>query len=337
MNLTLVTEGSFLHVKDRMIEVQVAGRKQRVSPQKVERILITTGLRLTSDLVLLALEHKIDILFLDRFGNPAGRVWLPAIGSTGRIRKQQLHAALDRSGLHFVIEWVTAKIQNRILFLEELAGKRKARAPRMQQWCSAMKAERDKIKNIHGSRDHPEGSIRGHEGTAGKAYFACLQHIQPKPFPFDGRSFRPARDPFNCLLNYGYGVLYGYIEKACHVAGLDPHIGFLHRDGYRQRSFVFDFIEPYRHHVERVVAGLFYARKVKKAFFEPLANGVVLNKEGKRLLLEHLGEAFDRKTRTGDRRVQLKHVFQLDAHRFAARLLAGAPPESENLEDFISC
>jgi len=321
MNLTLVTEGSYLHVKDKMIEVQLEGRKQKVSPQKIERILVTTRVKLSSDVVILALEHKIEILFLDHFGDPKGRIWFPAPGSTSRIRKRQLEASLNGFGLKLVLAWLTAKLQTRADYLQVLAGKRPKKVKAIRECAQRQERGIEALKGLDESAD-PE-TLRGIEGSAGRAYFQCLAHIQPAAFPFSGRSFRPAHDPFNCLLNYAYGVLYGYVEKACIIAGIDPHIGFLHRDGYNHKSFVYDFIEPYRIHVERVVVSLFSAKRVKRAMFTSLANGVVLEKEGKRLLLDALTTAFDSKHRHGGRLVQTKHIIQLDAHQAASSLLEG--------------
>ena len=61
----------------------------------------------------------------------------------------------------------------------------------------------------------------GLEGSAGRAYVKCLSGQMPEAFRFDGRSRNPARDAFNAMLNYGYGVLYSLVEKACILAGLD--------------------------------------------------------------------------------------------------------------------
>ena len=47
-------------------------------------------------------------------------------------------------------------------------------------------------------------------------------------------------------LNYGYGVLYGEVERACVLAGLDPYGGFLHVDRPGKLSLAFDLIEPFR-------------------------------------------------------------------------------------------
>jgi len=75
----------------------------------------------------------------------------------------------------------------------------------------------------------------------------------PDAWKFNGRSRDPAKDAFNCLLNYGYGVLYSQVEKACIIAGLDPYVGFLHTDNYNKKSFVFDLIEIFRIHIDRTV------------------------------------------------------------------------------------
>ena len=107
--------------------------------------------------------------------------------------------------------------------------------------------------------------IRGWEGNAGRHYFEALSRAIPTEFAFRGRSFRPAHDPFNAALNYAYGILYSRTERALMLAGLDPYLGFLHRDDYNLMSLVFDFIEPYRIHAERCVFGLFARSRSTKS------------------------------------------------------------------------
>ncbi len=326
MNLTLVTDGSFLHVRDGMFEVELAGRKQRVSPKRVERILVATRLRLSSDVVVLALQHNIDVLFLDRFGDPVGRVWQPVIGSTSRIRRSQLFASGQPAGLAYARRWIAQKLAGRRAFLLELARNRPKKSALLKTRAAEIDAALDRLERVDPDDAGAAESLRGVEGQAGRGYFDGLAKIQAKAFVFSGRSFRPAADPFNCMLNYGYGVLYGQVEKACHLAGLDPHVGFLHRNDYNQRAFVYDFIEPYRVHVERAVTGLFGRKLVKKGQFDALENGVTLNKDGKKVLLEALMARFDQKVARGARQVQLKFAIQLDAHAFAQELLREDSP-----------
>src|SRR5690606_41413496 len=65
-------------------------------------------------------------------------------------------------------------------------------------------------------------------------------------FDFHGRSRRPAKDPVNALLNYGYALLRAEITGALQAAGLDPYIGFLHRERYGRESLSFDLMEAFR-------------------------------------------------------------------------------------------
>ena len=65
-----------------------------LSPRKVSSILVTTGVSLTSDVIKLAMTWNIDLVFLDEFGTPYGRVWHCRLGSTTRIRRRQLNEGL---------------------------------------------------------------------------------------------------------------------------------------------------------------------------------------------------------------------------------------------------
>src|SRR3972149_3282120 len=104
----------------------------------------------------------------------------------------------------------------------------------------------------------------------------------------------PAKDEFNAMLNYAYGVLYSQVERACILAGLDPFVGFLHTDNYNKKSLVFDLIEPFRILGERTVVFLFTGRRVRKDMFEKVPGGMSLNAEGKALLIGDFNERLEK-------------------------------------------
>ena len=97
------------------------------------------------------------------------------------------------------------------------------------------------------------GLIEGHEGYSAKKYFNTLGKLIPEKYEFIGRSKNPATDMFNCMLNYGYGILYSRVEQACIIAGLDPYIGIMHTDNYNKTALVFDLIEMYRGYMDETV------------------------------------------------------------------------------------
>jgi CRISPR/Cas system-associated endonuclease Cas1 len=62
----------------------------------VESIVISNQAMISSQAVVQALEHNIDIIFLDSFGDPLGRVWFSKMGSTALIRRKQFEGRSRR-------------------------------------------------------------------------------------------------------------------------------------------------------------------------------------------------------------------------------------------------
>lgn len=62
----------------------------------------------------------------------------------------------------------------------------------------------------HSQRRGDIDSIRGHEGSAGRAYFSILQFLLREEVPselrFSGRNRRPPRDRVNAILSFGYST-----------------------------------------------------------------------------------------------------------------------------------
>lgn len=169
----------------------------------------------------------------------------------------------------------------------------------------------------------------GFEGRAGRTYWEAVNLLLPENFQFEARSRNPAKDEFNCLLNYSYGVLYGTVERACILAGLDPYVGFIHTDHYQKKSLVFDLIECYRVWADETVVGLFAARKVKQDLFDKLQNGLLLNKAGKAVLMEQFGAYLDEGIRYRNRNIKRRDTVQLDCHRLANEWIGRTGDEND--------
>ena len=144
-----------------------------------------------------------------------------------------------------------------------------------------------------------------------------ISKLMPEKYQFKGRSRRPAKDPFNAVLNYCYGMLYGKVEKACIIAGLDPFIGFLHTDNYNKKSLVFDLIEPFRIFAEMTAVYLFTGKKIKDEFFDVKEHSVFLNKKGKPLVVEAMDKHLDQSIRYRRKNVKRGYVIHHEAHRLA--------------------
>jgi CRISPR-associated protein Cas1 len=333
LQLYITSYGAYLHVKDALFELRLkeengATRKLHYAARKVKSIVFTVAGALSTEAVTLALEHNVDILFARPDGHPHGRVWHSRLGSTTRIRKQQLRASVQPAALTYTVRWLSQKLEQQETLLTHLRKHRKQHAEllddrrgRIAALAKSVVALAEEGRAIGEVAD----TLRGLEGTAGRLYFQTLSTLMPPEYTFAGRSFRPAVDPFNAFLNYAYGVLYSRVEKALMIAGLDPYVGFLHRDDYNQKSMVFDFIEPYRVHADYTVFRLFSGKSINQTHYTTLTKGVGLTKEGKQLLIEKLIKYLDEdKVRHRGRNLTRMHVLQLEAHHFANELLGEA-------------
>lgn len=325
MELHINTFGASLRVKDGIFELSAEDKKAQIAPSKVERIIFGTAGHLTTDAIRLAVENNIDIVFLTSSGDPFARVWQCRFGSTAAIRRKQLEASQTGLGLDFILEWIGKKIDRQIETIETLVRARPGLADRPDEELKKMKgvlktisgSSKSDAKNIGDARE----KIFQLEARAGKIYFQCLSGLLPEKWQFDERSRRPARDPFNCFLNYAYGVLYGKVERACVLAGLDPYIGFLHTDRYGKVSLVYDIIEPLRPVADLAVFHLFSLRKIKPSQYDEIPGGYRLNKEGKELLIARLTEEMEKKVRFRNKNMKLTDTIQAECHHLANRLL----------------
>lgn len=327
MQLIINTYGTYVHVKDDMFEVTTPkeGEKEKhhFACQKISSILMSKGSALSTDAVIMAMKNNIDIIIFEYDGVPVGRFWHSKPGSTSRIRKQQLEASLNSAGVFWIKSWLAAKLNNQIDFLKRLKNHRPATGDIIQNKILAITELSKKIQNQDAAKiDLIDSSLRGFEGSSGRIYFQVLSSLLSERYQFEGRSFRPAKDPFNAFLNYAYGVLYSRVEKVLIIAGLDPYVGFMHRDDYNTKSMVFDFIEPYRIYADEVVFKLFSAKKVNDSYTDSITNGVSLNADGKNLLMQALIKFLDEeKVRYKGRNQTRMNAMQMDAHEFANLLI----------------
>lgn len=123
--------------------------------------------------------------------------------------------------------------------------------------------------------------LRGIEGAAARAYFGGLAAVLPPAMQFTGRNRRPPRDPVNACLSLGYTLLHMQAVQACHIAGLDPLLGFYHRPAVGRESLASDLIEPLRAEIDHWVWQLMRTRELREHHFNQDNAACLLSKEGR--------------------------------------------------------
>lgn len=321
MQLFINSPGTIIRQKDECFRLKHEDKSVDISPLKVDSIILSNKALISTQAVALALTHNIDVIFLDAYGTPMGRIWFAKMGSTALIRRKQLEASENSLGIHLVLEMVSQKMKNQIDFLKKLMHARPGKEEHFLNGVRTIEKALEDLNHLEQDLESARNTIMGLEGTAGRSYFQCLSKTMPEKYRFEGRSRMPAKDPFNAVLNYCYGILYSQIEKACILSGLDPFVGFLHTDNYNKKSMVFDFIEPFRIFAEQSAVYLFTGRKIKDEFFDCGPQSVSLNQEGKPVVVDAFTKHLDETVRYRRKNVKRKHIFQHEAHRMANLLL----------------
>lgn len=131
--------------------------------------------------------------------------------------------------------------------------------------CERPRSEalREMAKRVH------SGDTSNVEGMAAREYWQNL-------FPPDEEFVRTpgggaGRD---CLLDYGYAILRGFVIRSILAAGLDPTFGVNHHNRSNYFCLADDMIEPFRPVVDRCVAQMNSGAYLEKATKEALVSAV---------------------------------------------------------------
>lgn len=250
-------------------------------------VLLGSRIRLDSGVLARLGEAGAVLAVLGRRGGRRLSLALGARHNDATIRIAQCIAAEDGAAvLSLSRTLVRAKLHAQCRTLElALADRPDRRKP--------LTDARDIVMSLAGSVDTVASieSLRGTEGAAAAAYFRGLATVFPPALGFRGRNRRPPRDPVNALLSLGYTLLHVDGVRACHVAGLDPLVGFYHRPAYGRESLACDLIEPLRPRLDAWVWRLVAKRSLREEHFSSSASGCQLQKTGRAHFFAYYEEA----------------------------------------------
>ncbi|HET6522469.1 MAG TPA: CRISPR-associated endonuclease Cas1 [Geminicoccaceae bacterium] len=113
--------------------------------------------------------------------------------------------------------------------------------------------------------------------------FDALIRAQREDFRFTGRSRRPPLDPVSAPLSFAYTPLVHDVRAVLEAAGLDPAVGFPHRERPGRPSLALDLMEESRPFVaDRPAPSLINRRQVVAKDFRRLENGACPMGDGPR-------------------------------------------------------
>lgn len=284
--------------------------------------ILSSGVSISSDALEACTERGIPIYFLNSRGEPYASIYAAGLTGTMLTRREQLRAFDDSRGRHLALQFAIGKLQNQAITLKYL-GKNRDEGEQVADLRLAADALSDSQSKLEQMRDRVDAEmavegvrerIMGLEGDAARTYWQAVRPLLPETYGWKSRQGRGASDPINSLLNYGYGILYGQIERALVLAGLDPYAGYLHMDRPGKPSLVLDLIEEFRQTVvDRVVFGL-----ANRRFTVEQDEEKRLSVATRRAFAEHINGHLESESRHNGQRFGLRQIIQLQAREIAA-------------------
>lgn len=327
-NLVVDQYGAFIGKHSGRLRVTKDKEKLAEAPLlHLEQVLVTgRGIGLSADVIRACCTEGIPIYFVDGRGRPYAAIYAAGLTGTVLTRREQLLAYSDRRGLDLAIGFARGKITNQAGFLRYAAKYRQETDAELYQELRLRADEvQDHLEELHrlegSSVDEARYQLLSTEGRAAKKYWSALKRIVPERYNWPGRKGRGARDAVNSALNYGYGILYGQIERALVLAGLDPYGGFIHADRPGKPSLVFDAIEEFRQViVDRTIVGM-----VNKGIKLELDEKGLLVEKARRTIAEKVLARLDAAERYERKRQPFRVIIQNQARHIATFVRGDRP------------
>jgi CRISPR-associated protein Cas1 len=328
--LYVTSPGAFLGRDRENLVVRIeAEEKLRVPLHHVGSVVCFGATSVSVAALGVLAERGIGVSFLTDGGRFLARVEGPWQGGSLLRRDQYAVAADSQKTLAVAKACVVGKLVNcRRLLLRSARDADEGDSLALRQAADSME------RTVKGAlRAVTVDSARGYEGEGAHLYFGAFNRLirdGEQGFAMGTRARRPPRDPLNALLSFLYAVLLHEVTAALLATGLDPAVGFLHRDRPGRPSLGLDLMEELRPaFADRAALALINRRQIKVDGFVRESGGAVrMNDSTRRTVLKEWQERRKQGVKhpvTGEE-VPLGAVAHVQA-RLLARFLRGDLPE----------
>ena len=279
--LYVTTENAWLHKDGENVVVKNEGSERgRVPIHLLGAIICFGSTGATPALLGHCAQNGVCVSFLNRNGRFLARVEGPTSGNV-LLRRNQYRVTDDaRNNAGLAKSIVIAKLLNQRTVvrraLRDHGSDGNAQGRTKLATCEQRLGDAARRANATQEID----SLRGIEGEGARIYYGVFNDLirrGEKTFEFSRRSRRPPLDPVNALLSFLYTLLVQDCRSALETTGLDPAVGFLHRERPGRPSLALDMMEELRPVLaDRLTLSLINRQQLTGKDFETGITGGVL-------------------------------------------------------------
>ncbi|MBI9080883.1 MAG: type I-C CRISPR-associated endonuclease Cas1 [Pseudodesulfovibrio sp.] len=275
--LYVTSQGSYLSKDGECVVVRSEDGDKKRFPVHVLDGIVCFGNVLCSPFLLGHCGEKgVTLSFLTERGRFLAGVRGPQSGNVLLRRAQYRQADDSRASASMARSVIAGKVANSRAVLRRCLRDHgdRVNAAAVKQVISSLDDSAQRLRS-----DLSVEEARGMEGQAANAYFSVFDQtiLQGREtFFFNGRNRRPPLDAVNCLLSFVYTLLAHDIRSALEAVGLDPQVGFLHRDRPGRPGLALDVMEEFRSFLaDRLVLSLINRGEVRARGFVRKESGAV--------------------------------------------------------------
>lgn len=286
--LYVTTPESYLSKDGQNIVVSVKGEEKfRIPIHNIEGIVCFGYMGASPGLIGLCAENNVGLSFASENGWFLGRFTGKVNGNVLLRRQQYRMADSENESLNIARIVISGKLANNRNVLQR-AIRDHSQAINIPAFEESVSIINNNLRRIRRAMDADE--LRGYEGEGALAYFSVFDQLilhQKEHFFFKGRSRRPPLDNVNAMLSFVYTLLMHEVSTALETVGLDPCVGFLHRDRPGRQSFALDLMEEFRPYLaDRLVLSLINRKQVnEKDFIKKETSGVLMTESSRKEII----------------------------------------------------
>lgn len=323
--LVISDYGVKISYKKGVLKLKTKKESRDISLTDLEQLVIaTSGVLITSKAVRALVNHGVDLVFLDHRGLPIGRIYPPFINRTVETRRKQYLAYVDGDKATYIAKAiVSAKIMNQAGLLKRYY--RNTGDRELKNAATEILRLLRELDEVNEPIEYARQKIISVESKAARTYWAHVSKLVPQDMGFEYRD-QDSPDPFNTMLNYGYGILYSEAWKALVLAGLDPYAGFIHVDRSGKPTLAFDYVEMFRCSIVDYVL----LKMVRKGWRPSMENGF-LDYRSRGELARTILSSMDRKTSVRGEKITVKQALK----KYAFKLASFIRGDTKHYEGFV--
>jgi CRISPR-associated protein Cas1 len=286
--LYVTTQGSYLSKEGETVVVKVDGKvRLRLPVHTLSGIVCFGNVGCSPYLMGFCAKSNVALSFLTEYGRFMAKVQGPVSGNV-LLRREQYRRADDLDFSAQVARFILAgKVANSRTVLQRTL---RDHAEKIDEKLLRNAVTRLTRQLDFFDRDYSLDVVRGIEGDAAHIYFSVFNQLivaQKEVFCFDERNRRPPLDNVNCLLSFVYTLLMHDVRSALETVGLDPAVGFLHRDRPGRPGLALDLMEELRPYIaDRLVLSLINLQQVQAKGLRKMETGAVaMNDDTRKMVL----------------------------------------------------